>query len=149
MSKLRIFATLTLFAFIGHQLSGQNWNLDLQEALNLSSPENRPVLIVFQGSDWCVPCIKLEREVWETSEFEAYAKEHLILLKVDFPRRKKNALSSEQTQHNEQLADRYNQQGMFPLVVMINSNGEVLGETGYKNMSATDYINHLQTFTNR
>ena len=68
------------------------WLEDYQVALERSKSENKPVLISFAGSDWCKPCIKLTREVFETPVFEEFAKGQLVLLLLDFPRLKKTNL---------------------------------------------------------
>ena len=51
--------------------------------------EHKKLLLVFSGSDWCIPCIRLEKEVWQDSIFLAYAKENLVLYRADFPKRKR------------------------------------------------------------
>jgi len=65
------------------------------------------------------------------------------LLRADFLKQKKNRLSDQQQAYNEQLAEKYNPNGFFPLVLVIDEKGEVLGQTGYKNVSPSEYIKHL------
>jgi thiol-disulfide isomerase/thioredoxin len=96
--------------------------------------------LVFSGSDWCAPCIKLDDQVWQTAEFKTHAKEKLVLLKADFPKRKKNLLPQVQQDKNNALAEKYNSNGYFPFVVLLNSKGEVINQLGYKNVTATEYI---------
>ena len=74
------------------QLHAQQWLTNFQQAKELSTTQEKTILLVFQGSDWCAPCIKLNREIFETEHFLTYAKDHFIMLQADFPRRKKNAL---------------------------------------------------------
>ena len=76
------------------QLHAQQWLTNFQQAKELSTTQEKTILLVFQGSDWCAPCIKLNREIFETEHFLTYAKDHFIMLQADFPRRKKNALRS-------------------------------------------------------
>jgi len=101
---------------------------------------------VFAGSDWCAPCIKLERNIWQSSEFKTYAKNHYVLYKADFPRKKANQLSEELTKQNAELAERLNSKGHFPLIVILDSNDRVLGKTGYKKLNPDAYISLLNTF---
>ena len=68
------------------------------------------------------------------------------MVQADFPRKKQNALSAEQTEHNRMLAEKYNKSGYFPFVVVLNNEGEVLGETGYKKLSPKEYIDLLNSF---
>jgi protein disulfide-isomerase len=39
-------------------------------------------------SDWCGWCIRLDKEVFSQPEFVDYAKENVVLVKLDFPRDK-------------------------------------------------------------
>ena len=68
------------------------WLTDFEEARAIANKENKFILINFSGSDWCAPCIRLEKEIFETDLFLSYAKEQLVLVKADFPRLKKNKL---------------------------------------------------------
>lgn len=128
------------------QLSAQNWLTDFEQAKELAAKESKLVIMVFQGSDWCAPCIKLDREIWSTDNFKAHAEEHFIMLKVDFPKKKQNRLEENQQAHNNQLAESYNKNGYFPLVVVLDSNGKVIGNTGYKKVSPEEFIATLESF---
>ena len=123
----------------------QEWQTDFTVAKDVASKENKPIILVFQGSDWCAPCIKLDREIWSTDTFIKYAKQNYVLLQADFPRRKQNAVSDTQAASNAKLAETYNKNGIFPFVVVLDSNGKVLGETGYKKTTPENYIIKLNT----
>ncbi|MDO5988538.1 thioredoxin family protein [Flavivirga amylovorans] len=135
-----------LMLFIASLSFSQNWNTNFEDAKKMAEKKEQNVILVFSGSDWCAPCIKLEKEVWSSQVFKNYAKEHYVLLKADFPRRKKNALHKDIQKQNNQLAERYNKNGYFPLVVVLNKNGDVLGQVGYNKMKPEDYINVLNSF---
>ncbi|MFC0605201.1 thioredoxin family protein [Winogradskyella pulchriflava] len=125
----------------------QEWQTDINVAKEIATKESKPIILVFQGSDWCAPCIKLDREIWSTEAFKKYAKDNYVMLKADFPRRKKNTLSEKQTKANALLAEKYNKQGFFPFVVVLDSNGKVLGESSYKKTTPENYIKELNAFT--
>jgi len=144
MFKKAIFLLALLFSSLFIQ--AQNWQTDLQTAEKIAAEKNEPIVLVFQGSDWCAPCIKLDRSVWSTETFKSYSKEHFVMLQADFPRRKENALSEEQQEKNNQLAEKYNKNGIFPLVVVLDKNGTVLGETGYMKTTPEEYIKYLESF---
>ncbi len=145
MKKI-IAALLVIFVSVSTTMA-QEWNTDIKIAKEIAAKESKPIILVFQGSDWCAPCIKLDREIWSTDTFEKYAKDNYVMLKADFPRRKKNALSETQTKANAQLAEKYNKQGFFPFVVVLNSSGKVLGESSYKKTTPENYIKELNAFT--
>ncbi|PIA79368.1 thiol-disulfide isomerase [Gaetbulibacter sp. 4G1] len=121
----------------------QEWKTDFDEAISLAQSKNQNIILVFSGSDWCAPCIKLDHDIFSTKVFQNYSKEHYVMLKADFPRRKKNALSKEQTAHNNLLAEKYNKKGYFPLVVVLDENGAVLKELGYKKTTPLGFIDLL------
>lgn len=150
MKRVLSFALLWLVLPFSHSANAQNtadgvkWEHRFEEAARQAATGHKPILMVFAGSDWCKPCILLRKEVWDTPAFRDYAKEHFVLLELDFPRFKKNQLPEEQKKYNEQLADRYNQEGLFPLVVLTDEKGNVLGKTGYQPGGPDKYIPHLE-----
>lgn len=135
-----------IFLLIANFAGAQNWKNDLEEAKAQAQKENKLILLVFQGSDWCAPCMKLEREIWTSSEFKEYAEEHYVLVKADFPRRARNQLPPAQQKKNNALAEKYNLEGYFPLVLLLDKEGMVLGKTGYKKISPKEYIALLESF---
>lgn len=137
------FTLVFLFLLSISTVLAQGWLLDFAKAKEIASKENKPIILVFQGSDWCAPCIKLDREIWSTETFKKYASEHYVMVKADFPMKKENAIPEEQRAANIVLAEAYNKNGLFPLVVVLDSEGKILGETGYKKTSPEEYINEL------
>lgn len=145
MKKI-IVALLVMVVCVSTTMA-QKWQTDIKVAKEIASKESKPIILVFQGSDWCAPCIKLDREIWSTDIFKKYAKENYVMLKADFPRKKKNTLSEKQTKANALLAEKYNKQGFFPFVVVLDSNGKVLGESSYKKTTPENYIKEINSFT--
>lgn len=116
---------IVLFALL-FSGSPQGWLTDLKQAEALARKENKPILLNFSGSDWCGPCLKLEKDIFENEAFKSYAAANLVLVNADFPRLKKNQLSKEQVAVNEALAEAYNKSGMFPLTLLLDADGHVL-----------------------
>ena len=135
-----------LMFFSVNTISAQEWISDLASAKKIALEKNKKIILVFQGSDWCAPCIKLDKEIWNTSQFIAYANDHFVMLKADFPRKEKNKLSETQQQENIKLMEKYNKPGFFPYVVILDQTGKVLGNTGYKKMDPKAYIELLNSF---
>lgn len=117
-------------------------NFDAAQKLALKQEKN--ILLVFSGSDWCGPCIKMDRKLWSQPEFQAYADKELILFKADFPKKKKNQLSQAQQKVNEGLAAQYNPEGYFPLVLLLSPQGNILKQFGYDNRGPADFIKALE-----
>ncbi|NOR28221.1 MAG: thioredoxin fold domain-containing protein [Lutibacter sp.] len=141
----KIFLSFLLTSTIA-TINAQEWHTDFKLAKEIASKEHKNLILVFQGSDWCGPCIKLDKEIWSQEEFKAYAKNNFVMVKVDFPKRKINKLTAKQQEKNYQLSEIYNKQGFLPRVIILNENGKVLGETGYKKMTPKKYIKLLASF---
>src|SRR5450432_4928500 len=90
------------------------WINNLEGAKQQAKKEQKLILLNFSGSDWCIPCMRLRKEVFDADAFTKYAAAHLVLVNADFPRQKINELSKAQQKLNDQLADKYNPQGSFP-----------------------------------
>lgn len=142
MKKIML-SVLLLTVAIGYS---QEWKTNFEVTKKEATSQNKNILLVFSGSDWCGPCIKLDRDIWKSVEFMEFAKNNLILERADFPKKKQNQLTPEIKELNQSLAEKYNKDGMFPLVVVLDKNGKVLGKTGYKNVSPLEYIALLKSF---
>ena len=109
---------IVLFLFSGQWLFSQTdvpakdsleWQTDLLKAQELSVASNKPIFALFTGSDWCVWCKKLDKDVFAKQEFITWAKKNVILLYLDFPRNKE--LSPELKQQNAELQQTFQIKG--------------------------------------
>lgn len=126
--------------------SAIKWETDFDKARQMAVSEKKLILLNFSGSDWCGPCIRLHREIFESQVFENFATDHLVLLNADFPRLKKNRLSKEQQSKNELLAEKYNTEGAFPLTLLLDANGKVLYKwDGLPNGSPENFTNQVKS----
>jgi len=104
------------------------WLTDLDEAKKVATKENKKLLVDFTGSDWCGYCIKLHKEVFDTPEFEKFAKDY-VLVELDFPKRKEQP-AAEKTK-NQAAQKKYSVNG-FPTVLILSVGGKVLNRAeGY------------------
>ena len=142
MLKHIFFSVLLVSSFT----FGQSWKANFEEAKAMAVQEDKNILLVFSGSDWCAPCIKLDKVVWQSEDFKKEADKNWIIYKADFPKKRTNQLTPELTEANKKLAEKYNRNGSFPLVVLLDKSGKVIGMTGFKNVSAIEYIKLLHSF---
>jgi len=125
-------------------MNAQEYHHNFEEAQQFAKTNNKQLVLIFSGSDWCKPCIQLKSNILEDPAFVAYADENLVLVEVDFPYKKKNRLSKEQQQHNNQLAERYNPSGSFPMVVLLDETGNRTNQFGYDSkLEVTDYLQKM------
>lgn len=143
--KTTFYATLLLICFHLSSIA-QEWHTNFTVAKEKATRENKNIVLVFAGSDWCAPCIKLEKNILQSQTFKARAEKNWVLLRADFPKLKKNRLSETQTTQNKQLAEKYNANGYFPFVVLLSPDGKLLGETSFSNQSPEAFVQTLNQF---
>ena len=136
MKKILLTLLLTFLISI-HSFSQEKitWHTDANAALQLAIKENKKVMFFFTGSDWCGWCIKLQKEVFFKPEFVKWAKENIVLVELDFPRRKK--LEETLTKQNDNLRQMFAVRGyptgwlVMPEIVDKKVNFKRLGSQGY------------------
>jgi thiamine biosynthesis lipoprotein len=139
--KTRIFLVSVLMTFASHFSQAQ---IDIQQDTKLETSTSQLKLLIFSGSDWCLPCIRFERTVLQDTTFLAFSEEYLVIEKADFPQHKK--LTKEQVRHNEALAEKYNPQGYFPHILLINEKGKVLKQIITNKVDAENVISQIQPY---
>ena len=131
-----------VFFCIGHiSLLGQS--LSWSDTKDLAAEENRTVLLVFSGSDWCRGCILFDQQVLQDTNFQAFASNNLAIYKADFPRKKKNKPAPEVIRQNEKLIQQFNPGGTFPLVLLLDAQEQVLFKSEGK-MDKDDFLQSIQ-----
>lgn len=97
-------------------------------------------LLIFTGSDWCLPCMRLERDILSDSLFIQYTHHNIKFIQVDFPQKKK--LDSIEIARNEKLAELYNPNGIFPYIVVVE-NG-LPTQIPFRNQPTKELISSIQ-----
>jgi len=138
--SLLIAIGLTLISITASAES--SWVTDYKKAQEDAKAGKKLMLLEFTGSDWCGWCMKLDKEVFSTPEFQNYASKNLILVKLDFPRRRPQTEALKK--QNEQLAQKYGIQG-FPTIIVLNGQGEKVGELGYMEGGPSPFLAKLET----
>lgn len=117
------------------------WLEDFESAKNIAAAEKKPILMLFTGSDWCPYCVKLEKNVLGTDAFEKFADEELVLMMVDFPRKKGQKRSVKKA--NAGLKNTYGIRG-FPTLVLADAEGKALTKFGYGGQPAEKFIEEMK-----
>ena len=144
MKKIILIAVLFI-SFNSLQAQESKWYNNFDEAAKISKKTNKPILANFTGSDWCGWCIRLDKEVFSKKEFQKWANENVVLLTVDFPKRKK--LPQNIAEQNDALQRAFQVRG-FPTIWLMNpGEGDVptdgiipLGKTSYVKGGAEKWI---------
>ena len=147
---LTIFLTVSLFA--NSQTEDVVWYTNMDEAFQVATAENKPMMLFFTGSDWCGWCVRLQKEVFETPDFEAWSKD-VVLVEVDFPRGKTQDPNIKN--QNQQLQSMFQVRG-YPTIYFVNpeikaegkSNLSPLGKTGYVKGGPDKWLAVANSFVN-
>ena len=140
MKKTILLGLLVLTSFFSVQ--AQN---TLSQAKAEARATQKFILLNFSGSDWCVPCIQMEKEIFEKEAFQQFSQKSLVWLNADFPRGKKDQPAKEQAAENEALAEKYNAEGIFPLTLLLDGEGKVVKEwQGKPPVSAEQFVQQVQ-----
>ena len=116
------------------------WTTDVAAALESARAEGKDLLLLYTGSDWCPPCIKLEEAVLSKAEFTTAAAEKFVLVKLDFPQ--KTELPPELEEQNQKWSDRYGVDA-FPTIVLIGQDEKPYAITGFREEGPAAYLTHL------
>ena len=138
--KILLFCLLCTTAPL---IASDLWSTDYQASIAQAASAKKPILLEFTGSDWCPPCMKQNKDVFEQAAFEDYAQDKLVLVKLDFPRRKDQA--PETKERNQQLAAQYEVES-FPTIILLNSEGKELArQAGYGGGGVTGFVDWVNT----
>ena len=136
MKKILVIAFLTLTSMSIQAQEELTWHTDMSKATDISIKEKKPLFLFFTGSDWCGWCIRLQKEVFKTPEFIKWAKQNVVLVELDFPRR--TPQDEAVKQQNFQLQQQLQVKG-YPTIWFVSAtktadakvNLNALGSTGY------------------
>ncbi len=120
----------------------------IQQAKAMAAVGHKYILLSFSGSDWCIPCIKMKKTIFESDAFKREAAGRLILINADFPRNS-NKLDISIIRENEALAEAYNKTGTFPFTILLDDKGNVIkGWEGFQNIPAAVFCEQIEKAIN-
>lgn len=136
MKKLGLIA-IFFIGLVSSQAQELKWHTDVKEAIAIGNKENKPLLLFFTGSDWCGWCIRLQKEVLKTSEFNKWAKDNVILVELDFPRAPNQ--TPEVRQQNDEIQKAFGIQG-YPTVYFAKAATTPEGRVNFQGIGKTGYV---------
>jgi thioredoxin-related protein len=140
-------AFLLCFALFAFRDPQPHWQNNFEQAKQSAAAGHKYILLNFSGSDWCVPCIRMHKEIFDTDAFTSFADEELIMVNADFPRLKKNQLPAAQQEQNDMLAERYNRNGSFPFTALLTADGKVVKTwDGFPKESLQVFIAEIKSY---
>ena len=135
---------LVCLAFSSLDSQAQQWQSDLQIGLKEAAQQNKKVLLFFSVPEHCDTCVKLEKKVFQSPEFLAFAEANYVLVKIDFSYQSED-LSKAQLEKNLLIVEKYNKDGFFPHVVVLNAAAKITLKTSvYNNETPQEYLSLLK-----
>ncbi|HQC43096.1 MAG TPA: basic secretory protein-like protein [Verrucomicrobiota bacterium] len=128
----KLFAIVTgalLLASSAMAAESEGWLTDYQEGLAAVRKNQKNMMVLFTGSDWCIWCKRLQADILRKEEFKSFAKENLVLVELDFPR--ENKPSEEIQAARRALAEKYGIRG-YPTIVLLTPEEKDFGRMGYQ-----------------
>ncbi len=109
------------------------------------------IVLNFSGSDWCIPCIKLHKNIIESESFQKLLSGNVVVyLNADFPRNRKNLPAEAIKKENAALADLYNPRGIFPFTLLLDAEGKILKSwEGLPAENAVAFVGEIQNFSTK
>jgi thioredoxin-related protein len=120
------------------------WTSDFPAAKAKARAEKKYLLVDFTGTDWCIFCKKLQGEVFDKEYFKKEAPKQFVLVELDYPQKKQ--LPDELKAQNEKLRKQYKITG-YPTLLLLDAEGQVLAQTGYRPGGPEKYMAHLGDLT--
>ncbi|HAH55700.1 MAG TPA: thioredoxin family protein [Flavobacterium sp.] len=136
MKKVFIIVLLFLGSF-GVQAQELKWETDINKAIAVSNKTKKPMLLFFTGSDWCVWCIRLQKEVLKTPEFKTWAVKNVVLVELDYPRGKPQ--SDKIKNQNAGLQETFGIQG-FPTLYFATAKLNKKKQPSYTGIGSMGYV---------
>lgn len=128
-----------LFAFVFLISFSEKNTPEFDAFLQRATAENKSVLLIFSGSDWCRACINFKTNVLDSETFRTYADENLLIYTADLPR-DESKFSPEKIAEHKALAEKYNAKGVFPYLVLFSAQGEIIKQKAGAFANTDDFV---------
>jgi hypothetical protein len=112
-------------------------------AIHWPANDTAYTLIIFEGSDWCVNCWRLERTVLQDTIFLKELKRlDITIEKIDFPQ--KNKHPEKTRQYNNSIAEKYDFDGSFPTLVLAKKGSVSYQRIRYGHQSGSELLEEIK-----
>jgi len=118
-----------------------SWIEDFQKAKAIGAQTRRTILLSFQSDDQFSK--KLIDEIYNSEYFKSYARQHLVLVKLDYSQSAMAKQSETLQTQNKSLADVYTIRG-YPMMIFLNSSGRHIASSKYQKGGAQEFLVQVQ-----
>lgn len=137
--------TIILILFMAISQAGFSQEIEMitdwDQAKELAERENKKILIILTGSEWCAPCKKMDKNVIANAAFKKYAEEHLILFLIDLPGGGL-VMNSKVYQDYVRFKKQY-QTNALPALILVDKNGDKIKTLTGRMFNLENVLNQL------
>jgi thiol-disulfide isomerase/thioredoxin len=128
-----------------YEAENKGWFTNIDEAYAVSKSTGKPILANFTGSDWCGWCKKLTADVFIHDAFKQWADKNVVLLEIDYPRRKQ--LPQHILAQNSNLQQAFQVEGYPTIWLFRLTKDEAKNQFTVEALGKTGYTPTVQEFT--
>ncbi|GAB4186482.1 MAG: hypothetical protein Tsb0015_04300 [Simkaniaceae bacterium] len=114
---------------------------NFEKANEMAKAYQKPLVLIFLGSDWCELSQKFIKNILEDAEFEKISCNDFLFVKIDFP--ELNNQSSNLLEKNYELKQRFHIQN-FPTLIILDNEDQEISALGYLPCSGKEYAKQLR-----
>lgn len=95
-----------------------------EQAAAIARKENKDVLIVLTGKEWCASCKVLESNVLQSTNFQEFADSKFVVFEIDLPKEHIVKENSSISKLHKEFSERYDAKA-FPSLVVADYEGKM------------------------
>lgn len=144
---MKYFYLLSML-FITQAFFGQESQIttDWDQAKQMATANDKDILIVMTGNEWCVTSRDMRKRVLESDDFMSYSNSEVITYLIDIPNEGCEG-DVEEIKNYQKFSDLY-ETDAFPAMVLVNSNGEKIKSIDGKLYKRKNVMQQLVSTTN-
>ena len=135
--RLVLLTLMLLICFGTTSTFSAEWTEDINAAIEQAAGDDKDLMILYTGSDWCPPCKLLENEVLSQKEFLFEIDPHYVLVKLDFPKLVEQ--DPKIAERNTEWLKRFGIEG-YPTIVLTDVSLKPYAFLGYEEGGFQNYL---------
>ena len=135
--RLVLLTLMLLICFGTTSTFSAEWTEDINAAIEQAAGDDKDLMILYTGSDWCPPCKLLENEVLSQKEFHFEIDPHYVLVKLDFPKLVEQ--DPKIAERNTEWLKRFGIEG-YPTIVLTDVSLKPYAFLGYEEGGFQNYL---------